>query len=444
MKNPLNCLNGAIMSLHRILIVGGGAGGLELATLLGNKVGKKKQAQITLVDANMTHLWKPRLHEVAAGVLNADVDELNYVAHGKRHHFNFVMGRMSGLDRANKQLILAPHRDNDEEILPERRLPYDQLVIAIGSNTNDFGTKGAADHCIFLDRRKAAEDFHRKFLYEFLKASQDQSANPKHCNIAIVGAGATGVELAAELNHSATELVEYGFDQIKPEDLTITLIEASDRVLPVLSESASAAILKQLQQLNIQVLTNEMVTEITSDGLHMKSGKFVPAYLKVWSAGVKAPDFLNGIGGLETNRINQLVVKNTLQTTLDESIFALGDCAQCPRQDADTPVPPRAQSAHQQAVLLAKSLRGNLQGKALESFIYQDKGSLISLSKRGSVGNIMGNLSKDFTFEGKIARFMYVTLYRMHQYTLHGPFRTLLLMVRDRINRRASPTLKLH
>ena len=156
------------MSLHRILIVGGGAGGLELATLLGNKVGKKKQAQITLVDANMTHLWKPRLHEVAAGVLNADVDELNYVAHGKRHHFNFVMGRMSGLDRANKQLILAPHRDNDEEILPERRLPYDQLVIAIGSNTNDFGTKGAADHCIFLDRRKAAEDFHRKFLYEFL------------------------------------------------------------------------------------------------------------------------------------------------------------------------------------------------------------------------------------------------------------------------------------
>ncbi|AUM12095.1 NAD(P)/FAD-dependent oxidoreductase [Ketobacter alkanivorans] len=432
------------MNTHRIVIVGGGAGGLELATLLGNKAGKRGSADITLVDANMTHLWKPRLHEVAAGVLNADVDELNYVAHAQRHHFKFIMGRMSGLDREQKHLILEPHVEGDEQILPQRALPYDTLVIAIGSNTNDFGTTGAAEHCIFLDKRAAAEAFHRKFLNEYLKASQDPSAEPKHCNIAIVGAGATGVELAAELNHSAHELVEYGFDQIKPENLTITIIEAANRVLPVLSEKASAAILRQLKELNIEVLTNEMVTEITADGLHTKSGKFVPAFLKVWSAGIKAPEFLNGIAGLESNRINQLVVRDTLQTTQDENIFAFGDCAQCPRQDAETPVPPRAQSAHQQALLLSKSLQRRMAGKPLLKFVYQDKGSLISLSRNGSVGNIMGNLSKDFTFEGKLARVMYITLYRMHQFTLHGVFRTLLLIVRDRINRRASPTLKLH
>ncbi|MBA55307.1 MAG: FAD-dependent oxidoreductase [Pseudomonadales bacterium] len=429
---------------HRIVIVGGGAGGLELATLLGNKAGKKGQAEITLVDANMTHLWKPRLHEVAAGVLNADVDELNYVAHAQRHHFKFIMGRMCNLDRGKKQLILEPHIEGNEEILPQRTIHYDTLVISIGSNTNDFGTKGASEHCIFLDKRAAAEAFHRKFLNEYLKASQDPSDESKHCNIAIVGAGATGVELAAELNHSAHELVDYGFDQIKPENLTITIIEAADRVLPVLSEKASAAILRQLKELNIQVLTNEMVTEITADGLHTKSGKFVPAFLKVWSAGIKAPEFLNGIAGLESNRINQLVVTNTLQTTRDENIFSFGDCAQCPRQDTDTPVPPRAASAHQQAKLLAKSLHRRLEGKDPLPFVYQDKGSLISLSKKGSVGNIMGNLSKDFTFEGKVARFMYITLYRMHQFTLHGVFRTLLLILRDRINRRASPTLKLH
>ena len=432
------------MSTHRIVIVGGGAGGLELATLLGNNAGKRGNAESPLIDANMPHLWKPRLHEVAAGVLNADVDELNYVAHAQRHHFKFIMGRMSGLDRDTQQLILAPHHEGDDEILPERSIPYDTLVIAIGSNTNDFGTQGASEHCIFLDKRAAAEAFHRKFLNEYLKASQDPSAEPKHCNIAIVGAGATGVELAAELNHSAHELVEYGFDQIKPENLTITIIEAANRVLPVLSEKASAAILRQLRELNIQVLTNEMVTEITADGLHTKSGKFIPAFLKVWSAGIKAPEFLQGLAGLETNRINQLVVKETLQTTLDENIFAFGDCAQCPRHDADTPVPPRAQSAHQQATLLAKSIQRRLQGKPLLSFVYKDKGSLISLSKNGSVGNIMGNLSKDFTFEGKAARFMYITLYRMHQFTLHGVFRTMLLILRDRINKRASPTLKLH
>lgn len=431
------------MTMHRIVVVGGGAGGLELATTLGNKAGRKRLAEVTLVDATMTHLWKPRLHEVAAGVLNADLDELNYVAHAKRHYFRFVMGRMSGLDRDNKELVLAPHFDDGEEVLPERRLQYDTLVIAIGSKTNDFGTAGAAEHCIFLDQRGAAEDFHRRFLNEYLKASQSKDQDGR-CNIAIVGAGATGVELAAELTHSAQELVSYGFNQIRPENLSITIVEAAPKVLPVLSEKASAAILRQLKNLNIHVMTEEMVTQITAEGLHTKSGKFIPATLKVWSAGIKAPEFLKDLGGLESNRINQLVVKPTLQTTLDDNIFALGDCAQCPREDHKMPVPPRAQSAHQQAMLLAQSLLGSLKGKPLKTFVYKDKGSLISLSKQSSVGNLMGNLSKDFTFEGKVARWMYISLYRMHQYALHGFFRTLLLIARDRINRRTGPNLKLH
>ena len=429
---------------QHIVVVGGGAGGLELATQLGHKLGQKDLAQISLIDANMTHLWKPRLHEVAAGVLNADVDELNYVAHGRYHGFKFVLGRLCDIDREQKQVVLEAHTQDGETVLPERRISYDILVLAIGSNTNDFGTKGAAEHCIFLDKRSAAEQFHNKFLNEYLKASQDLHPNHNDCNIAIVGAGATGVELAAELNHSARELVRYGFDQIQPENVRIHIIEASDRVLPVLSERASAAILRQLKTLDINVLTNEMVTEITADGLHTKSGKFIAANLKVWSAGVKAPDFMRDIAGLETNRINQIVVNSKLQSTRDESIFAMGDCAQCPRHDAETPVPPRAQSAHQQANLLAKSLPRLLEGKELLEFKYKDKGSLISLSKQSSVGNIMGNLSKDFTFEGKIARLMYISLYRLHQYKLHGLLRTGLLMIRDRINRKASPTLKLH
>lgn len=432
------------MSIHQFVIVGGGAGGLELATLLGDRLGRRGKAQVLLIDANLTHLWKPRLHEVAAGALNADVDELSYADHARRHHFRFALGHMSGLDRARKEIILAPHVDDSITILPERRIRYDTLVIAIGSNTNDFGTPGARENCIFLDRRSAAELFHRTFLNEYLKAGASRPPAEKHCNIAIIGAGATGVELAAELNHSAHELTQYGFDQIKPENVTITILEAAARVLPVLSLKASAAIQQQLEKLNVRVLTGEMVTQITPEGLHTKSGKFVPASLKVWSAGIKAPEFLKGIDGLETNRINQLVVKQNMQTTRDEHIFAFGDCAQCPRADAPTPVPPRAQSAHQQALVLAKSLQNRLENKPLLDFVYRDKGSLISLSKSGSVGNIMGNLSKDFTFEGKMARLMYITLYRMHQYTLHGLFRTILFILRDRLARRTGPKLKLH
>lgn len=141
---------------HRIVIVGGGAGGLELATRLGKSLGKRKQAEITLVDTNLTHIWKPLLHEVAAGSLNSSEDELNYVAQAKWNHFNFQLGRMSGLDREGKQIQLAATLDEEgRELLPARTLGYDTLVIAVGSNTNDFGTLGAAQHCLFLEDRKS-------------------------------------------------------------------------------------------------------------------------------------------------------------------------------------------------------------------------------------------------------------------------------------------------
>ena len=118
---------------HRIVIVGGGAGGLELATRLGKTLGKRGTAAITLVDANLTHIWKPLLHEVAAGSLNSSEDELNYVAQAKWNHFEFQLGRMSGLERSSKQIQLAATLDEDgRELLPARTLAYDTLVIEIG------------------------------------------------------------------------------------------------------------------------------------------------------------------------------------------------------------------------------------------------------------------------------------------------------------------------
>ncbi len=431
-------------SLPHIVIVGAGAGGLELATTLGDKLGKRRRANITLIDRNRTHIWKPRLHEVATGALNATVDELSYVAHAHQHHLSFVLGTLAGIDRVQKTVQLAALNVDGEEILPARSLNYDTLVIAVGSQANDFNTEGAAKHCIYLDQRAAAERFHQAFLNIYLKASQLTEKEKLTFNIAIVGGGATGVELAAELNHSAHQLTRYGFRGIKPENVDITIIEAAPRVLPALSPKASAAIQRQLESLNINLLTEEMVTKVTADGLEMKSGRFIPAQLKVWSAGIKAPAFLTQLDGLETNHINQLLVKDTLVTTLDDNIFAFGDCASCPRPGAEQNVPPRAQAAHQQASVLAKSLIEKAAGRAPIPFVYKDRGSLVSLGRSGTIGNIMGNLSKDFTFEGKVARVFYKLLYRMHQQALHGAGKTLMIMLRDLINRRTGPSLKLH
>ena len=311
--------------MHKIVIVGGGAGGLELATQLGHKWGKKGKAEIHLVDANHTHLWKPLLHEVATGALDSGIDELNYQAHGKKHGFSFHLGRMCGLQRDSQNIELAAIFDDNEEILPQRNLPYDQLVMALGSVTNDFGTKGAAEHCYFLDGRQQAEVFHQKLLNQFIKANG--SNNPEELSIAIVGAGATGVELSAELYNTTEALASYDMSQFKTDKLKVSLVEAGPQILPALPRRISNAAKRELENLGVDVLTDTMITEITEDGFITKSGDVIKAKLKVWAAGVKAPDFLANIGGLETNRVNQLAVKANLQTTLDDNIFAIGDCA---------------------------------------------------------------------------------------------------------------------
>ncbi|KRV66949.1 NAD(P)/FAD-dependent oxidoreductase [Pseudomonas citronellolis] len=430
---------------HRIVIVGGGAGGLELATRLGRTLGKKGRAQVTLVDANLTHIWKPLLHEVAAGSLNSSEDELNYVAQAKWNHFQFQLGRMSGLDRATKRIQLAATLDEDgRELLPARTLDYDTLVLAIGSTTNDFGTAGAAQHCIFLDTREQAERFHKQLLTHYLRAHARQGEDDQ-ISVAIVGAGATGVELSAELHHAAQELAAYGLTGIQPENMRITLIEAGPRVLPALPERISQPVHRTLEKLGVRVMVGSPVSEVSAEGLKTASGEFIPASLKVWAAGIRASSLLKDLDGLESNRINQLVVRPTLQTTRDENIFAFGDCAACPLGDgSERNVPPRAQAAHQQASLLAKSLVARLDGKPLGEYRYTDYGSLISLSRFSAVGNLMGNLMGSVKLEGWLARMFYISLYRMHQMALYGVTRTALMMIGDRIGRSTEPRLKLH
>ena len=431
---------------HHIVIVGGGAGGLELATKLGNKLGKRNKARITLIDAVLTHVWKPLLHEVAAGSLNSDSSQVNFRAHAQQHHFEFQLGRFSALDRTCRTITLAPIIDKTgQEVVGSRQIKYDTLVIAVGSSANDFGTPGAKEHCLFLDSLKQARHFHRLLLSAFLRAEYQQHQTTRELSIAIIGAGATGVELAAELRHASRQLEYYGMHNIQAEKVNIILIEAAERILPALPERLSKAATKELERLDIQVLTGNAVSEITENELHLKNDRKVAANIKVWAAGIKAPDFLASLDGLKTNRINQLQVHDTLQTTEDAHIFAFGDCAECPQPGQERPVPPRAQSAHQQASTLVKTLSDRLQGRPATSFVYHDHGSLISFSKYTTVGNLMGNLSgKSMMIEGKVARLFYVSLYRMHQVALHGFLKTALIWLNDKLTKALHPRLKLH
>lgn len=439
-------------SRHSIVIVGGGAGGLELATRLGQTLGRKKTAEIVLVDKNRTHIWKPKLHEIAAGSMNWGDHELDYMAQAHWNHFSFRIGELKSINRSSKFIELAPYKGEDGlAVTPIQNIPYDTLVVCIGSLSNDFGTQGVKDYALKLETQSDAKLFHSKMVNACIRAHhQKDDIHNRQLHAVIIGAGATGVELAAELHRTTREVVTFGLSRIDADkDIKVSLIEAADRVLPALPSRLSEATESLLTQLGVRVLTNAKVMEVTATAVKLADGREIDSELVVWAAGVKAPDFLKNIGGLETNRNNQLVVTATLQTTLDPDIFALGDCAACPCDDADGGragiVPPRAQAAHQQAMHMVKQINRRLKAKELIPYRYRDFGSLVSLGKFSTVGNLMGGVvGKSLMIEGYFAKMMYLSLYKLHELAVHGVIKTTLRTLARAITKQTHPAVKLH
>lgn len=435
-------MNEETSTAHKIVIVGGGASGLELATGLGNKLGKKGLAEVVLLDASHTHIWKPLLHEVAAGALDS-AEEIEYLAQAHRNHFKFRLGRMEGLNRGKQEIYVAPTLSSDgEELIPSRTFRYDTLVMSVGSVSNTFGIPGVQQHCMFLDSVAQAFKFQKRLVETYIKLHAGKAKQAgKRLSIAIVGAGATGVELSAELHTVTRMLAVYGLDNAG--DVKITIIEAATRLLPALPDKLAFATQRQLQKLDIDLKLGRKVVEITAQGIKTDDGELIAADLKVWAAGIKAPDWLRNLDGLQTNNINQLIVDQTLQTS-DPAIFAMGDCAACPWTGHQGNVPPRAQAAHQQASTLCKTLVNRLHGRPPLQYVYHDYGSLVALGKYSTVGNLMGNLMGSVTIGGLIARLVYLSLYKMHQVSVHGYFRTAMLTLSNLFRRSIYARIKLH
>ena len=433
----------------QIVVVGGGAGGLELVARLGAEFGRDA-FDIILVDRNKTHIWKPLLHEVATGSLDANLDEVGYRSHAYRWGYRFFDGTLEAIDRDAGQIVVAPIYDEDgAEIIGRHRIRFDYLVLAVGSVSNDFGTPGAREHCIFLDDRSQADRFRAKLLNHCLRVSRAMTTDAKadeHVNIVIVGAGATGVELAAELYNAAAALGYYGLEVFDETRLKVTLIEAGPRILPALPEKLAQAAHDELKALGVDVRVSTKVTEVTAAGVKTADGSLVRGDLNVWAAGVKGAGFLANIGGLETNRNNQLVVHPSLQTTRDERIFAIGDCCVAPFEtNGGRPVPPRAQAAHQMAATVFGNIKARIRRTQLKPFVYKDHGSLVSLSRFSTVGSLMGNLvGGRMAIEGRLARMVYLSLYRMHLIGIHGWLKGTALIAVGHVNQVIRPKLKLH
>lgn len=422
-----------------IVIVGGGAGGLELAARLGRRLGARQgRERVLLVDRSPFHIWKPTLHEVAAGTLDAHQEGLSYTVLARRNHFGFAIGELAGLDAARRTIELGEIRNAEGELLvPRRTVSFTRLVLAIGSGSNSFGTPGI-EHAYLLENVRDAQRFHTDWLGACARASFAES---RALSVAIVGAGATGVELSAELLEAHAELLE-SLGSSQRFRLDITLVEGADRILGGLPEKISAQAELALQRKQVKVLTNTRVTEIRPGALLTPDGE-IAADLVVWAAGIKAADG-NAQLGLEVNRLNQFVVDGCLRTSAP-GILAMGDCAACPWVDGKT-VPARAQAAHQQADYLARVLAALLREQVVdEPFVYKDFGSLVSLGENKGVGNLMGGLAgRNFFVEGLIAKWMYISLHLNHHRAILGTGKTVVLALARLLQQRVSGRLKLH
>jgi len=299
-----------------------------------------------------------------------------------------------------------------------------------------------------LDSRHDADRFRNRLLNHCLRVSRAMSLEPEQqhfVRIAIIGAGATGVELAAELHNSAASLGFYGLEVFDETRLKVTLIEAAPRILPALREKLAQSAVHELEKLSVTVRAGTSVASIEADAVITQEGERIPADIIVWAAGVKGADMLAGLGGLETARGNQLVVRPTLQTTRDERIFAMGDCCFLKPDGADRPIPPRAQAASQMAVTVAENLAHLMHAEPLKGFVYRDRGSLVSLGRFEALGNLMGNLvGGQMAVAGFVARLLYQSLYRMHLLAVHGWVKGMALLVVTTLTRAVKPRVKLH
>ncbi|MFK4448271.1 NADH dehydrogenase [Caballeronia udeis] len=435
---------------HRIVIVGGGVGGLGLATRLGETLGKTGDAQIVLVDRSPTHFWKPLLHEAASGQIDPATHQLQYAVQAQRNGFEFEQGELAGIDRAEQLAMIGATLDADgREILPARQLAFDTLVLALGSVTNFFGVSGAAEHALPLESVAHAEMFRRKLLDACIRANHARRTNPAQAtepvSINIVGAGATGVELAAALLDTVRLLNRYSLFALDPvRDFRIRLIESSGRILPALSDEISDRAQLMLDSLGVDVLTDTHVTEVRADAVLTHNGIWLTSDIAIWTAGVAGPPVLGVLDGVVMNRSAQVLVNRALQTTTDTNIFALGDCAACPSHSADAFLAPRAQVAHQQALFLARAMKCRVAGHALPEFTYRDAGTMVGFGNKGAIGSLSGLRARPIFIDGWLATVVYRLIYRKHVMTLTGFPRMMFDTVSHWLRGRAHPLIKLH
>lgn len=421
----------------RILVLGGGSGGLELASQLA----WRRELDVILVDRETAHVWKPRLHELAAGTVQTSLAEISFYLLGELRGFHFEQGEVVSIDRQARTVRLAPMVDGEgRELAAARDLPYDLCVVALGGATPDFGTAGVKEHALRLDGPQDAEEFRRRFIALMVRARE--TGTP--AEIGIVGTGPTGTELAAHLRHSEHGFFEPGASPSQGKLLSVTLIEAAPELMPGIDDTLRREITERLRALDVKIVTDAQVSEVTQEEIRTVKGETWPSDLTVWATGLVGNPVLKGLGDFELDRKGRIVVDRWLRSASDRRVLAIGDSAAFTPEMSDRPIPPTAQAASQQAAYLVRTIPELAKGRTVRAFEFENKGRLVSLGLAGTVGRARLSRGSDLFIDGQFATAAYHALERQHQVRVLGPLRGTLAIATDLLSPAKGPALKLH
>lgn len=385
----------------RVLILGGGFGGIYAAMELDRILARDRDVKITLVNRENFFLFTPMMHEVAAG----DMAITNIVAPIRQllKRIDFLQGDVQAIDLSAKQVTVLHCSGRERDLLQ-----YDYLLMALGSTTNFFNLPGVEENVVTMKSLNDAINLRNLLIASLEEAEFDASVGRQKplLTYVVAGAGFAGVETVAALNDFVRDALKF-YPHLREEMVRVVLVDLIPNVLPELGEELGQYAGKKLAQRKVELSLNTKIVGYSERGLEFEGGDFIRAVLVVWTAGVRAPSLVKDL----TCKIEKgkTVVNEFLEVEGADGVWSLGDCAMAIDPQTQKPYPPTAQHATRMATTAARNIASAVRGSATRvPFRYKSVGSLAAIGRRTGVAKIMG-----MKFSGLLAWILWRTIYLM-------------------------------
>ncbi len=384
----------------KILILGAGFAGINVAQELARLLPNAADAQITVVDQNNYFLFTPMLTEVAGGEL--DTRHISVAIRRFSRRIQFMQGRVDHIDLASKRVTVTLARPDDAIPEAQETLEADHLVIALGSTTNYYGISGLAENSLPIKALSDAAAIRNRALALIERADEEPDADLRQELLSIVvgGGGFSGVEIMASINDLVRETCKR-YSRILPNDVRTVLIHGEGRLLPEFDEHLAAYAQKKLEQRGVEVWLNTLISGAGPDCVETSDGRRIKTHLLIWAGGVVPPRVVKEVN-CKHNKHGAIIVDEQCAVPEQPSVWALGDCAAVPQAGSEQPYAATAQNAQQEGPLVARNIVATLRGEPLQPFRYHPIGQSALVGKQTGVASIYG-----FRFSGLIAWLMW-------------------------------------